>query len=126
MHHRGQRSASKPVCTFRLGLFFVCTYNIVHHVVVSPLSSSCARFVLCLYIEKKFKYIYLNSNALLKICINGGQSSASKPFCTFARCRPGLFFCMCLFVCLFVCVPACENEISSAVTETKQAEMRCV
>ena len=31
-----------------------------------------------------------------------------------------------LFVCLFVCVPACENEISSAVTETKQAEMRCV
>ena len=31
-----------------------------------------------------------------------------------------------LFVYLFVCVPACENEISSAVTETKQAEMRCV
>ena len=30
------------------------------------------------------------------------------------------------FVCLFVCVSACENEISSAVTETKQAEMRCV
>ena len=33
---------------------------------------------------------------------------------------------MYVFVCLFVCVPACENEISSAVTETKQAEMRCV
>ena len=28
------------------------------------------------------------------------------------------------FFCLFV--SACENEISSAVTETKQAEMRCV
>ena len=37
-----------------------------------------------------------------------------------------VIYIMFVFVCLFVCVSACENEISSAVTETKQAEMRCV
>ena len=47
---------------------------------------------------------------------------------SFVRCRLGLFsvymsFTKCFF---FVCLSACENEISSAVTETKQAEMRCV